>query len=512
VVPKLCLGKRRGCGCGPADRPVYRTHPVDPPSRGDPAMRTLAVHWHEGMFLRPHHFQAADRYWADQVRQSGRWDQPYNWGVRRIDLDPNALKAYRFVVRSLQARMRDGTIVRVPQDTALPELDLRTAFGAADTVEVLLAVPALDVNRANVVGPADEGSRFRIETPPGGVPDETTGQNNRQVQFRRLNLYLLLSGQDQAGYETLPLATLVRSTQGDQTPQLHKTVIPPLLACDAWPPMREEILQPVYYKVAQKLQLLGKIVRDGEWGLADADPDARAMVEKVRLLNHAAAVTRLLARTDGVHPLTAYTELSHLVGALSIFGATRTFPELEHDYNHDDLGGCLFELKRHLDHLLEMMGADDKYYSREFAGHGLQMRVEMDEPWLAPGWQLFVGVASNLASGEVIALLTSGQMNMKIASSDRVEEVFAAGRRGMVFRHQPQPPKVLPQTARDTYFSVEPTEDEWPFVQKTRRLAIRLNERLLDGGLEGKREVVIRGPTGRQPRLRFTLYVVPPKG
>jgi hypothetical protein len=34
----------------------------------------------------------------------------------------------------------------------------------------------------------------------------------------------------------------------------------------------------------------------------------------------------------------------------------------------------------------------------------------------------------------------------------------------------------------------------------------------LDGDLEGKREVLIRGQPGRQPIMRFTLYIVPPKG
>ena len=131
-------------------------------------MRTLPVHWHEGMFLRPHHFQAADRYWADQSRQGSRWDLNYNWGIRRIDIDLPALKNYRFVVNQLQARLRDGTIVRVPQDTNIAELDLHKAFENQETVEVMLAVPTLEVGRANVGGAAvDETLRYRMESPPG---------------------------------------------------------------------------------------------------------------------------------------------------------------------------------------------------------------------------------------------------------------------------------------------------------------------------------------------------------
>ena len=472
-------------------------------------MRTLPVYWHEGMFLRPHHFQASDRFWADYTRQSSRWDCPFNWGIRRIEIDRDALKNYRFVVGTLQARMRDGTIVRVPQDCNLREIDLRSAFDQQNQVEVLLAVPTLEVGRVNVGGANDDDKRYRIES-DARVPDENDGKNERPLQFRRLNLTVLLSGQDSAGYETLPLATLTRSTQGDTAPILNRTYIPPVLTCDAWPELRNEILQPIYYKIGSLVRDLGTTVRDREITFQDTDPEARLMFEQVRLLNEAAAATRNLARTDGIHPLTAFTELCRLIGQLAIFGTERVCPELV-DYDHDDLGTGFFELKRILDQLLNMIGADRKFQQRPFSGKGLQMQVEMDEPWLAPGWQMFVGVESNLASAEVIALLTSGQMNMKIASSDRVEEVYARGHRGMIFRHEPQPPRVLPITKKDTYFSIEATKEEWPFVQKTRRVAIRLNERLLSGDLEGKRDVMIKGQPNRQPILRFTLYIIPPK-
>ncbi len=473
-------------------------------------MRTLPVYWHEGMLLRQHHFQASDRYWADQVAQSSRWDVAYNWGVRRILIDPNALTNYRFVVSSLQARMRDGTVIRVPQDASLPELDLRAAFSNQDRIEVLLAMQTLELGGKNVAHASGDTARFRKEV-DSRVPDENDGKTERHLEFRKMNLTLLVSGQDPAGYETLPLAVLSRSTTGDTTPVLHRAYIPPVLSCDAWQALRTDILQPIYYKIGSLVRDLGNTVRDRDITFLESDPEARLMFEQVRLLNEGASITRILARTEGIHPIVAYTELCRLIGQLAIFGSDRGMPELT-DYDHDNLGVCFFELKRILDQLLNMIGADRKFMARPFSGAGLQMRVEMDEPWLANGWQMFIGVESNLVSGEVIGLLTGGAMNMKIASSDRVEEVYALGHRGMVFRYEPQPPRVLPITKKDTYFSIERSPDEWPFVQRTRRLAVRLNERLLDGDLEGKRDVMIRGQPGKQPVMRFTLYIVPPKG
>ena len=45
-------------------------------------MRNLPIFWHVGMFLRPQHFQAADRYWSELTEVSQQFDHPYYYGLR----------------------------------------------------------------------------------------------------------------------------------------------------------------------------------------------------------------------------------------------------------------------------------------------------------------------------------------------------------------------------------------------------------------------------------------------
>jgi type VI secretion system protein ImpJ len=181
------------------------------------------------------------------------------------------------------------------------------------------------------------------------------------------------------------------------------------------------------------------------------------------------------------------------------------------DYSHGDVGPCLWKLKTELDRLLELFGGTRKYESKPFVGHKYQMRVDMDPRWLGTGWDLYISVKSNLTANRVVELLTGGGLNMKIASPDRIEEVFALGHRGMVFRHEQAPPKVLPITRGETFFSIQRTPEEWPSVQASRKVAIRLSDKLIDGDLQDKRAVVLRAAGGQQqPVLQFTLYVIPP--
>src|SRR4051812_1249266 len=130
-------------------------------------MRNLPVHWSEGMFLRPQHFQAADRYWHDVAEASEKWDHYYNYGVRSIEFSREALANYQFELASCQVRLRDGTLVEIEprQDTGRVDLKeavgpnskasakLQEAFAKTATVMVYLAVPKLNLGRANVARP-----------------------------------------------------------------------------------------------------------------------------------------------------------------------------------------------------------------------------------------------------------------------------------------------------------------------------------------------------------------------
>src|SRR5438270_6538965 len=90
---------------------------------GNRFMAVRSVHWHEGMFLWPQQMQQAERFFAHQVHLSGTWDTHYNWGLRAFEIDMDALGNFRFVVRGLRARLRQGAIVAVPEDTSLPVVD-----------------------------------------------------------------------------------------------------------------------------------------------------------------------------------------------------------------------------------------------------------------------------------------------------------------------------------------------------------------------------------------------------
>ncbi len=121
-------------------------------------MQHLPVHWYEGAFLRPHHFQAADRYWSDSLRLAGSFDNPHNYGLVSLEYSREALANHQFELRRLRARMRDGTLIDLgmgeepnridlnqPFHDATPfKKNLEDSFSNASVIRVYVAVPRCD--------------------------------------------------------------------------------------------------------------------------------------------------------------------------------------------------------------------------------------------------------------------------------------------------------------------------------------------------------------------------------
>ena len=474
-------------------------------------MASHAVHWHEGMFLRPHYFQASHRNLADLSRRNHKWDVHYNWGLRSIHLDEEALTNHRLVIHSLEARLRDGTPVVVPQDGTLEPLDIRATFQETDKRSFLayLAVPALYLGRQNASLERERDCRYYQTTLD--CEDENTGANPQAIPMRNLNLSLLAEHQDPTGFEVLPIARVEKSAQADGVPQIDVSFIPPLLSCDAWQPLADGILRAIYDRIDKKIDwLVQQITSQGITFDRQAPGDA-LILRQLQQLNEAQSILKIGLFAPGVQPLWAYLELSRVVGQLAIFGATRRAPDLPH-YNHDDLGTCFAAIKQHLDAQLDIL-VEPEYKERPFIGAALRMQVALEPSWFDASWQVFIGVQSLLEPEQCVAMLTKpGQLDMKVGSSDRVEELFRRALPGLRFVHVAVPPQALPKIPGQIYFQVawDPKDPEWQSVQKTLTLALRLNENLLVGSIQNQRRLTVKAGI-KNVTMQFTLYVLPAK-
>ncbi|MGH7129833.1 MAG: type VI secretion system baseplate subunit TssK, partial [Planctomycetaceae bacterium] len=344
-------------------------------------MRNPPVHWHEGLFLRPQHFQAADRYWTELIQTSEAWDHAYNYGLHALEFSREALANYQFQVHALRARMRDGTIISLDpgqepdrinlKDSVLglkdAMADLAQAFESESIVRVYVAVPKLKIGRPNVSADGRTSEARYVESALT-LQDESLGGGDQDIQLRNLNVRLLLSTQDLSGYEVLPIAQIKRAGEGEAVPQLDESYIPPVLGTDAWPGLGRDFVRAVYDLIGQKIDVLSQQVVNRGIGLDSRHPGDLDRILMLSELNAAYSGLAVLAFARGVHPLTAYLELCRIVGQLSIFSDQRRPTDIP-AYDHDELARIFRWIRDRIDMLIHSV-RDYEFEQRYFIGVG----------------------------------------------------------------------------------------------------------------------------------------------
>jgi type VI secretion system protein ImpJ len=469
----------------------------------------FSVCWQDGMFMWPHHMQQEDRCQTDRLALSHRWNVHHNWGLRNIEWNPEAFQSGRLEITRLQARMRDGTLVDVPGEGRLPTIELAEILANRERVTVYVALAQLHETGAN--SSAEGSTKMRYLTEKFQIADENDGADLQTLDFRILNLQLMLDSEDLTGYEVLEIGRFEKSPTAEGSPRVDVNYIPPVLACDAWKPLVDEILQMLYHHLSSRMENLATKAVTRGITFETKNPGDNKLLGRLAVLNEAACVLNTIAFAEGIHPFTAYLELCRVVGQLAIFTGDLRAPKLP-VYDHDDLGGCFYAVKRHLE------WDEDRaaYEERAFIGEELRMQVAMEAKWLESAWQMFVGVRSPLPQAEVIDLLTTpGQLDMKIGSANRVDHMFTRGIPSLEFTHAATPPRVLPTMGDLTYFQVnrDSRQAEWEKVKESLTLAVRVNHKRFEvgpaGNINGARILSLH-QHGHQPAttMQFSLFVV----
>ena len=474
-------------------------------------MRYLPVHWSEGMFLRPQHFQAAERSWSELAATSQQWDNPYNYGLHGLTISREALANYHLQITSCQARMPEGTLIELGGGSEPDRLNLKEAFEKTPQVMVYLAVPKMVLGRRNV-GQAGEPGEHRFVEREVEVPDESRGGNDQVIQVRDLNVRLVLSTQERSGYEVLPIARIRRTGHAEATPELDEDYIPPVLSLDAWPPLGVDIVRWIYDFIGRNIEILSQRMSERGVTLATQDPGDLEDLLRLMVLNRAYSSLGCMAFAAGVHPLVAYQELCRIVGELSIFDESRRSKGVPR-YDHDDLA-TIFKWAR--DEIKRLVAVSKREWEmRHFVGTEHGMEVGIDPKWLESAWSWYVGVkGEHLAEQEIKDLLRPGKLDWKMGSAQQVEFLFRDRKPGVRLTPLDQPPRTLPTRKGWVYYELakDPDNTAWRDVRDTNTLAVRFKRELIAnlGSLKGQTRLEVHA-AGRRTVMEFALFAVPPQ-
>jgi type VI secretion system protein ImpJ len=445
--------------------------------------RTPEVHWSEGMFLRPHHLQAAFRRREEELRQEVRRLQPFFWGILKADIAGDQLENFTFEVRDLEIKLKDGTALSLGSNLNLPPRGFKNELDqASGRMDVWLGVPSWKELEANVFGQGEKAGgqdrRYSVETLQ--MSDENTGGNPQPIETRRANGRFFFGNESREGYECVQIAVVERAGMGKNTPVLSEEAIPAVTEIGAWAPL-ESLCQSVTNRLEAKHRFLlaelaeGKLTMDAE-GTGGWQP-----LLKLQTLGSFLYLFQQLTRIPRVHPFTVYTEFCRLVGELAMFADQGQLPKAPL-YDHDRLGACFFEITHVIEMLAERIVAS-RYIRVDFVPREELLVASLSPEWLAPQTQIYLHIESKLEEAEI-------KSKIEIMKLGAVADIPLLKQRrlfGLDVEMLKRVPSGLPAREDYFYFSIEKDGPYWANVVRDKIVAIA---------------------GGQDPKLKFSLYIV----
>ncbi|MGI4732258.1 MAG: type VI secretion system baseplate subunit TssK [Janthinobacterium lividum] len=408
------------------------------------------VAWHEGMFLRPQHFQAQDRFVEAQLRARVDAVRPWPWGFTTLEVDEDLASLGKFGVVRASGVMPDGTPFSIPDDLPPPEpLDVP---GDARDALVSLTLPAQQVGAVQFRDAEAQAIDSRYLVSEAEIADAFSDDRTTEpIEFGRPNLRFGVTRDQTYGRVTMGVVR-VREVQNKRL-MFDDRFIPPTLDIAAARRLRGGLTDIVGRAEQRAAELAIRAVE-----ATDGGSETFASFLLLQALNKWIPVLGHLEHLPTVHPERLYETLIAAAGELAtLIRPDRRPPSLPR-YDHENPQLCfdpVFDLLQSM--LSAMFDRSAVQLPLEQAGPGAFVSKIVDHNLFTTGY-FYLAVAAASPVEEIRSLFPSVA---KIGSIGRMRQIVDSALPGVPLRHTPTPPPQLRVLPGFVYFELDRGVPDW---------------------------------------------------
>lgn len=423
------------------------------------------VVWTDGLFLRAHHFQQAERYLERYVELRHAAPGAHAWGFDELEIDHDLLAIGRLGVRRARGVFPDGTPFSMPDRDPLPP-PLAIDAGWRDRT-VHLALPLRDACASESAW-SDNEPMARFAVGETEQPDASgTVEQPATLQVGRLRSALVVEGRPLDGFSGLPLARLVER-RADGRAVLDDGFIPAVRCCAASPRL-----------VRFGEELLGLLDQRGDALAArpvEAGPVDGGVLRDVLLLqaiNGWQPRVAHLVSQPSLHPERFWCFLAAMAGELATFAPTRrrapTFPAYRHERLRECFDPVIDALRDGLQAMLAGTAVEVPLRHRE---HGLWMGA-LHEAMKAGCAHFALAATSSLEPSELRRRLPA---QAKLGPAERIRDLVNLQLPGVAIAPMDAPPHGVFSGVGWQYFAIDVESMLWKTVQSSRVVALHVGD------------------------------------
>jgi type VI secretion system ImpJ/VasE family protein len=408
------------------------------------------VAWREGMFLRPQHFQAQERYFDAQIRARVDSVQPYAWGFTSITVDEDLASLGKFGLLRAAGVLPDGTPFSIP-DELPPPPPLDVPADARDAI-VSLTLPAAQPGAVEFreADAATHEARFAVteQEVPDAFSDDTVTE---PIEFGLPNLRFGVTRDQTYGRVTLGIAR-VREVSNKKL-VFDDRYIPPTLDIAAAARLKGGVTD-IVGRVEQRAEELA--VRAVE--ATDGGSETFASFLLLQVLNRWLPMLRHLEALPTVHPERLFETLVGMAGELATLIRPDRKPPALPLYDHENPQLCfepVFDLLQSM--LSAVFERSAVQLPLEEKGPGAYVCTITDHNLFKTGY-FYLAVAAAVPVEEIRRVFPSVA---KIAAVQKMKQIVESALPGVPLRHVPTPPPQIRVLPGHVYFELDRSVRDW---------------------------------------------------
>jgi type VI secretion system protein ImpJ len=439
-----------------------------------------AVYWHQGMFLQPQHFQAADQHKHFMQRPLFEAGIPQFWGVGAIDMAHSAITNRSIDVRQAQLLFRDYHYVEIPGNAIIAPRAFDPGWVQGDRpLTVYLGVRKMvlqdrNVTEVNAVAEAATvATRHATVIAVPEMPDLYSSGPTAPLQTLLYVVKVFFENElDHLGdFDLVPVARLVRDADAIL---LDEHFMPPCYSL-AGSPALQLTLREIRDELVGRVRQLQEYKSPRELQKSEFDASHMLFLLALRSLNRFSPSLFHLLESDQVHPWLAYGVLRQLIGELSSFSERfNMFGEIDGGggglpaYDHLNLNGC-FDLARTLiGHLLNEITVGPEFLVM-LEPHEGYLSGQLPRSVFGQRNRFYLVVRTQ---AEPEWVLDSILHAARLSALDEIPTLIRHALPGLELIHIPNAPQGLPRRAHSYYFRIEQISDLWERIEREGEIAL----------------------------------------
>ena len=439
---------------------------------------TKPIFWHQGLFLKPQHFQLTDAHTAGMNRHLLDTVLPFGWGVQQIDIQPTALGRGSVQVNSLSMVLQDGSFVQFPGNAVIHPRSFEKDWTYRDKpLTIYAGLRSFSDQGKNVTTvsslDAEGDTRFLSIADPEEVPDLYGEGPAASVKTLYFNVRLFWDNEIEnlEHYNLVPVAQVL--WEGGVI-KVSPSFIPPSLSLSTSRNL-SNLVQEIRNECASRSRQLEEFKSPRDQKTEGMDAGYMIYILALRTLNRYVPLLYHYAESNPVHPWVLYGTLRQMVGEVSTFsdrvnflGETDLSGEPLPPYDHEDIWGCLTKAQTVLFTLLNNLTV----------GPDLIIRLEksdesyngtLSQSFFSPRTRYYLVVKTE---GDPERDISSFMDNAKVGPPSIMSSLVRRALPGVELTSMSGPPQGLPRRLNAQYFRIEPHDTVWAAIRQEEAIQV----------------------------------------